>query len=260
MRYHALACDYDGTIATDGKVDSKTIDALRRLKDSGRKLILVTGRVLPDLFELLPEIEIFDRVVAEDGALLYCPESRKEKVLAETPPPEFVNELKRKGVDPIIEGRSIVATFRPHEMAVFETIRDQGLEFQIIFNKNAVMVLPSGVNKAFGLRAALKDIGLSAHNVAGIGDAENDHAFLTMCECSAAVANALRVTKESADIVTSSGHGEGTVEFVDMIVDTDLSEIETRSRFRDESLFQQYEKSATGESNIDGGGDLYGNG
>src|SRR4051794_39242124 len=100
MRYHALACDYDGTIATDGKVDPKTIDALRRLKDSGRKLVLVTGRVLPELLELLPEIEIFDLVVAEDGALLYYPGSRKEKVLAETPPPEFVNLLKRQGIDP----------------------------------------------------------------------------------------------------------------------------------------------------------------
>jgi hydroxymethylpyrimidine pyrophosphatase-like HAD family hydrolase len=34
------------------------------------------------------------------------------------------------------------------------------------------MVLPAGVNKAAGIRAALAEIELSAHNVVGVGDAE----------------------------------------------------------------------------------------
>jgi HAD superfamily hydrolase (TIGR01484 family) len=75
---------------------------------------------------------------------------------------------------------------------VIEAIRDLGLEHQIIFNKGAVMVLPPGVNKAAGLEAALKDLGLSRHNVVGVGDAENDQAFLQYCGCAAAVANAFR--------------------------------------------------------------------
>ena len=40
------------------------------------------------------------------------------------------------------------------------------------------MILPSGVNKASGLQAALQALGLSAETVIGVGDAENDHAFL----------------------------------------------------------------------------------
>src|SRR5512142_2746641 len=44
MRYLGLACDYDGTLATAGTVDEPTLDALRRLKAAGRRLILVTGR------------------------------------------------------------------------------------------------------------------------------------------------------------------------------------------------------------------------
>ena len=74
---------------------------------------------------------------------------------------------------------------------MLETIRDLGLELQVIFNKGAVMVLPGGMNKAAGLKAALEDVDISPHNVVGVGDAENDHAFLRICECSAAVANAL---------------------------------------------------------------------
>ena len=44
-----------------------------------------------------------------------------------------------------------MATWEPHEKTVLEVIRDLGLEFQMIFNKGAVMVLPAGVNKSSGL-------------------------------------------------------------------------------------------------------------
>ena len=62
MRYRVLACDYDGTLARHGHVEAATLDALKRLKESGRKLILVTGRELPDLFNIFKgPPEIFDR-------------------------------------------------------------------------------------------------------------------------------------------------------------------------------------------------------
>ena len=122
----------------------------------------------------------------------------------------------------------IVATWHPNETVVLKTIRDLGLEHQVIFNKGAVMVLPSGINKAAGLGAALEQLGLSPHNVVGIGDAENDHAFMSMCECSVAVANALPMVQERADYVTRGDHGAGVVELIDMIVADDLAELEPR--------------------------------
>ena len=73
MRYHLLATDYDGTIATDGRVTRETLEALRDVLATGRKLVLVTGRDLDELIEVHPELEIFERVVAENGALLYYP-------------------------------------------------------------------------------------------------------------------------------------------------------------------------------------------
>ena len=103
-------------------------------------------------------------------------------------------------VEPLTVGRSIVATWEPNETTVLEAIRELGLDLQIIFNKGAVMVLPSGMNKAAGLAAALRELELSPHNVVGVGDAENDHAFLRACGCAAAVANALPTVKETADI------------------------------------------------------------
>jgi hydroxymethylpyrimidine pyrophosphatase-like HAD family hydrolase len=43
MKYRALACDYDGTLAHDGVVNTTTVDALDRFRASGRNLIMVTG-------------------------------------------------------------------------------------------------------------------------------------------------------------------------------------------------------------------------
>src|SRR5947207_10311256 len=176
MRYHALACDYDGTIAWDGSVGETTIQALQEVRKSGRKLILVTGRELDDLIKVFPRLDLFDRVVVENGALLYRPATREERPLAERPPDEFWQQLIKRGAERVSVGRVIVATWRPHETTAVELIRDLGSELQIIFNKGAGMILPSGVNKATGLNVALTDLGWSSHDVFEIGDAEKNHA------------------------------------------------------------------------------------
>jgi HAD superfamily hydrolase (TIGR01484 family) len=222
MRYHALACDYDGTLAHEGTVPQETLARLERLLATGRKLILVTGRELDDLLGVFPEIEMFHRVVAENGALLYNPAKREEKPLAEAIPESFSQALRARGVEQFSRGRVILSTQRPKELAVLAAIRDQGLELQTIFNRDAVMIVPAGVNKATGLSAALEALGLSAHEVVGIGDAENDHAFLNLCEFSVAVANALPALKERADWVTRSENGTGTGELIEALIDDDL--------------------------------------
>ncbi|WP_315918257.1 HAD family hydrolase [Mesorhizobium sp. SP-1A] len=214
MYFMALATDYDGTVAHDGSVSKKTIAALDRLKRSGRKLVLVTGRELDDLKRAFPEHRMFDRVVAENGALVYSPASEDEALLAPPPPAKFVRELEKRAVKPLSVGRSIVATWEPHQATVLDVIKKLNLELEIIFNKGAVMVLPSGINKATGLGAALADLSLSPHNVVGIGDAENDHAFMRACGCSVAVDNALKAVKDTADIVTKGKRGAGVEELV----------------------------------------------
>ncbi|HMC67650.1 MAG TPA: HAD-IIB family hydrolase, partial [Mycobacteriales bacterium] len=189
---------------------------------------LVTGREMDDLKRAFSELHLFDWVVAENGAQIYRPSNQESTVLAEPPPPRFVEALERRGVAPLSVGKAIVATWHPYETTVLEVIRDLGLELQVIFNKDAVMVLPASVNKATGLHAALKRMCLSEHNVVGVGDAENDHAFLSRCECSAAVANALPAVKETADVTLAHGHGVGVAELIDMLVEDDLARMEGR--------------------------------
>lgn len=71
---------------------------------------------------------------------------------------------------------------------ILESIRKLELPLTILFNRNRVMVLTQGISKATGLREILKTLRLSLHNCIGIGDAENDHAMLDVCEIGAAAA------------------------------------------------------------------------
>lgn len=230
MRYLVLACDFDETLAHNGRVAPETVEALKRLIASGRKLVLVTGRLLDDLQAAFPSLHLFERVVAENGAVIYHPATREKKRHGERPPEKFVRALAEKGVAPLAVGEVIVATVRPHENTVLNVIRDLGLEMHVIFNKGAVMILPAGINKATGLTLALREMEMSAHNVVGVGDAENDHAFLSLCECSAAVANALPGVKDRVDFVTAGENGRGVAELIDQIVADDLAGREERLR------------------------------
>ena len=224
VRYLALATDYDGTLAFQGTVREETFAAVQRLRKSGRKPLLVTGRELEDLQRVCPRLDLFDRVVAENGALLYRPQTREEVVLAEAPPPELAERLRARSI-PISTGRVIVAMREPHQLEAVEVIRELGLELQVIFNKGAVMLLPSGVNKQTGLAVALRELGLSQRNTVSIGDAENDHAMLAASECGVAVANALDALKERADFVTRGARGEGVEELIQLMVHDDLRSV-----------------------------------
>lgn len=228
MRYHAFACDYDSTLATHGAVGNDTLAALERLKASGRSIVLVTGRVLDDLLEVFPRAAVFDRIVLENGAQIFRPETRETELLAEPPPPEFLARLRALGVTPLAAGRIVVATREPFQSTVLETIREMGLEMHLVFNKGGVMALPAGVDKATGLRKALAELGLSPHNAVGIGDAENDHAFLELCECSVAVSNALPALQERADWVTRDPASAGVVELIGRLLENDLADLEPR--------------------------------
>jgi HAD superfamily hydrolase (TIGR01484 family) len=236
MRYHILATDYDGTLTHTAHLESTVVEAIRRLRDSGRKAILVTGRELEVLKQICPQLDLFASVVAENGALIYRPATKEVRLLAEAPPPAFAERLKALGVKSLSVGHVIVATVKPHETAVLNTINEMGLELQVIFNQDAVMVLPSGVNKATGLLAALKELGYSPHNVVAVGDAENDHALLATAELGVAVGNAVPALRERADYVARGGAGTAVVELVDLLAADDMKQAGSRMTRHDLTL------------------------
>lgn len=228
MRYLALVTDYDGVIAHDGCPSPAALTALQRLRSSGRRAVLITGRRLDDLMSVCPQLDLFDCVVAENGAVIYEPTTRKETSLAKPPPPQFIERLKELKVEPLEVGRVIVSTWLPHHTAVVQTIQEMGLELHVVFNRAAVMALPGGINKATGMDYALRKLGLSRHEVVGVGDSENDHSFLERSECSATVANAVPSILQAVDVVTKKMNGEGLAELIDELIANDLCRMQAR--------------------------------
>ena len=179
----------------------------------------MTGRQLDDLRQVFPEVSVFDRVIAENGALLYRPQQQEVRMLAQPPAPEFSQALRRAGVEPIFMGRVVVATVQPNETAAAAVIRNLGLDLRVILNKGSVMILPSSIDKASGLAAALAELGIPSFEVVAAGDAENDQAMLDVCGYGAAVANATEDLRREADFVTRNPNGAGVRELIDSILE-----------------------------------------
>ncbi|WP_448187436.1 HAD family hydrolase [Azospirillum sp. sgz301742] len=227
MQYTALATNYDGTLAAHGHVDAATLTALDRLKEAGFRLVLATGRTLESLRAAFPEMAVFDRIVAENGAVVHRPDTGDTTLLGPPPPENAIAALRRRGV-PVEVGQVILVTRTPHEKAVVNTLRELALDNAVEFNKGAVMVLPAEMTMAMGLQLALDELRLPPSHVIGIGDAENDHSFLALCGGAVAVADAVPSVREDADLVTQGGAGEGVVELIRYLIADDLKGLARR--------------------------------
>ncbi len=217
MSYQALATDYDGTIATEGRVDPATYSALKSWQQLGNKLILVTGRQLDNLYAVFPEAQSFDCIVAENGALLAFPATNETTLLGSAPPDSLIEGLRQRQVEPLNIGQGIVSTRVPYDTTATEVIAALGLSWQISLNKGAVMLLPEGVDKYSGLKTALHQMNLAADKVVGVGDGENDLPLLNLCGLSVSVANALPVLKDCSDWVMTKNSGHGVRELIDKL-------------------------------------------
>jgi hydroxymethylpyrimidine pyrophosphatase-like HAD family hydrolase len=222
VRVLALATDYDGTLARDGLVAPSALAALERLRASGRRLILVTGRELGDLRTVFDRFELFDRIVAENGAAVLDPASGRLSVLAGPPPDSLLAALRRRDV-PFSVGSSIVAMPEGYRSAAIDAIREAGTEMTVAFNRESLMLLPAGHHKGTGLAIALHELDLTPDSVVGIGDAENDHSLLDSCGLAVAVADAVPGLREKADWVTPGGAGEGVEQLVARLLEDDLA-------------------------------------
>src|SRR5215475_7353497 len=138
MIVHVLAVDYDGTIAANGRVATETAAALRRMRETGRKVVLVTGRTLPDLRSVCPDVDrLFDAVIAENGGVLYLPDRHEERALGDAPERALVDALARRGIEFAL-GASIVATDERFAEPARAAVRETGVQRTLVFNKGSL--------------------------------------------------------------------------------------------------------------------------
>jgi phosphoglycolate phosphatase (TIGR01487 family) len=203
----AIAMDYDGTLTEDDRPTADVLDAVREVRARGRAVVLVTGRILSELRAVFPAVEDqFDAIVAENGAVL----ADADGVHDLAPPVAAVlgQALAHRDI-PVRQGRVLLACDGVHTGAVVEEVARLELDCQVVHNRGALMVLPGGVTKGTGLEQALGNLGISRHSTLAIGDAENDHHLLEVCELGVAVANAVDALKDRADLVLEEADGDG---------------------------------------------------
>jgi hydroxymethylpyrimidine pyrophosphatase-like HAD family hydrolase len=218
--YQALAADGDGTLTTRGRMPSRTVRALQQLREAGGKILLVTGERL-EKAEHFPHVDLFDRVVAENGALLLNPSTGRHRPLCPPRPPQLLPALQAR-VSCISGGRIAMMCKASQRNAVDKALRELGSDWRTVPNRRDLLVLPPGVSKATGLAAALEELGLSTSHVVSVGDAENDLPMLECCGLGAAVANAVPLLKQAARLVLTRRAGQGVQELIDRLLRDDL--------------------------------------
>ena len=204
MKFGVLALDYDGTIARDGVLDPEVRTSIAEARARGIVAVIVTGRILADLKQAAGDLTFVDAVVAENGALLAFPGGHTW-LIGHPPPTAFFDELRRRAIT-FTSGQCIVETDASLAPRILAVIRELELPLVLLFNRSRLMILPQGISKATGLRAALTALRLSVHNAIAIGDAENDHDLLAACEIGVAVGWGSPALHRSADeVVTGNG-------------------------------------------------------
>lgn len=218
MYCRVVACDFDGTTAISGELAPEIAAALSRARAQGIVTLLVTGRVLEDVQALCADLSMFDAVVAENGALIWLCDTGRMIQLGEAPPEHFLGELRALGV-PFHVGTVIVGTWDSHVNEVLGCIRRFALDAQLIFNRAAMMVLPSSVNKATGVRRALEELGRSEKNLIAFGDAENDLPLFAMAEIAVAARDSVPAVAARADYQLSIPGGAGVARYINRCLD-----------------------------------------
>jgi hydroxymethylpyrimidine pyrophosphatase-like HAD family hydrolase len=218
--YSTLALDYGGTVAVDGRVAAETVAALERARGRGRRLVLVTSATVAELRAARAPLELFDRVIAENGGVVLRPADGDCRALAGAPPLELVAALAARGVDPLRVGATLVATAHPHQGRAAAAIRELGVDYHVVFNRRTVLVVPGDVSAAATLGTALAELGVSPRDAVGVGDAQDDISFLSLCGLAVAVGNALPSVKRSCHAVATGAAGTGVAELVDALPGT----------------------------------------
>lgn len=173
-----LSTDVDGTLTIQGKheICINTIRNIRELRRNGVKIILNSGNSLPFLLSLYRYVGA-DYVIAENGCIIY----NKKKIT------EICYNMGRdlmKSLDTIPElKRTTFAEFRKFDLSykilyktpdLIEKVKEitKG-SFNIVITKNTLHIIPKEGGKGVGLKALIKELGVT-DDVAAIGDSMTD--------------------------------------------------------------------------------------
>jgi hydroxymethylpyrimidine pyrophosphatase-like HAD family hydrolase len=119
-------------------------------------------------------------------------------------------------------GRVLCSTDVSQRPKLLAAIAKLGIDRQVVRNRDSAMVLPHGISKRTGFEVALRIVDEPASATVAVGDGENDVALFASAGVSVAVANAVEVLKERADVVLTRPNGKGVADLVAALLAGDL--------------------------------------
>ena len=210
--FKVVALDLDGTLTSAGRLVPEALAAIEEARRNGLTILLVSGRIFAELRTSFPQIvDYVDAMVLENGAVAVI--DGVGHALAPPVDGGLAQALTGRGIA-YRQGEVILAIDGEHTATVVDLIGELGLDYQIIRNRSALMVLPAGVTKGTGLAGALTAMNLSAHNTVAVGDAENDLALFSIAEIGVAVSDAVSSVRRAADLTLNKPNGTGVAELL----------------------------------------------
>ena len=216
-----LALDIDGTLTTpDHTIDPRVFETLPAWD---APVVVATGKAFPYPVALCHFVGIPERVVAENGGVVYAEDSVRFTVDRSRVDEAVEAYLERGGslgwgaADTTNRWRETeVAVSLDEDEALLRTVADEyGLD--VVDTGYALHLKSPGVEKGEGLRAVAEMLGREAAEFVAVGDSENDVSLFEAAGRSFAVANADQRATAAADDVTDEAFFDGTLAALDAV-------------------------------------------
>jgi hydroxymethylpyrimidine pyrophosphatase-like HAD family hydrolase len=208
--------DYDGTLTNSpATIEETTLSGLLEVKEKRNSIMgIVSGRQLEFLLSIKRQSEIFDFLIAENGAIIYYNSSQTKRVFGVNWSLK-VHPIFQNLDIPIGFGEVVISTKSIFRQRVEDVLATNHLTANIELNRDSLMVLPPDVDKGSALRKVVDFYGgRNSVFTTTFGDGENDIKMFAVANKSVAVMNAVSALKERADIVTKEAGGNGVLTYL----------------------------------------------
>jgi phosphoglycolate phosphatase (TIGR01487 family) len=219
-----FAIDIDGTLTENGggTIHLGALAKLRYLEKLGYNVIYVTGRSSIEAYVLAVFGGTTRIAVGENGgAITVAPQ--EHKLLASRDRCMEGYEVLKKNIDgvqvkPVFPRMTEVVMLRTFNLREGQKILDEhGLQLYLSDSKYAFHINEKGVDKALGLREALKMLKADPEDAVAIGDSETDVSMYGICGYSIALGHAEENVKKNASYVVAGSEGVGLAEAIDYV-------------------------------------------
>jgi phosphoglycolate phosphatase len=219
-----FAVDIDGTLTENGggMIHLAALAKLRYLEKLGYKVIYVTGRSSVEAYVLAVFGGTTRIAVGENGGAITAAPQEHRLLASKEKCMEGYEILKKSigGVQtkPVFPRMTEVVLLRTFDLKEGQKILDErGFSLYLSDSKFAFHINEKGIDKASGLREALKMLKANPEEVVAIGDSETDVPMYDICGYSIALGHAEENVKKKADHVMIGREGAGLVEAIDYV-------------------------------------------